>query len=160
MHKFIATIKIIGVNPFVFVPKKILKEIFKEAGKNKGPIPICGTINSQKYKQTLVKFKGDWRLYINTSMLKHSPKKIGETVSLTLKHDDSDRTIKPHPKLLIALAENKNAGDIFKNLPPYRKHEIIRYISHLKTESSIDRNIKKAIEHLSGKNKFAGREKP
>jgi len=40
MHKFSASLAIIGVNPFVFVPEPILKELFAKAGKDKGHIPI------------------------------------------------------------------------------------------------------------------------
>src|SRR5690606_41266848 len=61
---------IIGVNPFVFVPEDILKAIFEQAGKDKGPIPIKGLVNGKPYTQTLVKYSGEWRLYINMIMLK------------------------------------------------------------------------------------------
>lgn len=160
MQKFKAEIKLIGINPFVFVPEKILKNIFIQAGKDKGHIPIHGTINAKPYKQTLVKYSGDWRLYINTSMLKNSPKRIGEKIELTLEFDPSDRTIKPHPEFGKALKQNKEAKVKFKNLRPSLQHEIVRYISNLKTEESVDRNILKAINFLLGKGKFVGREKP
>jgi hypothetical protein len=62
MHKFKARLGIIGINPFVHVPKKILSDIFKSAGKEKGHIPICGNINGKPYRQTLVKYSGEWRL--------------------------------------------------------------------------------------------------
>jgi hypothetical protein len=71
-------IEIIGINPFVFIPENILENIFEQAGKNKGPIPVKG----------------------------------------------------------------------------------IRYISFLKTEESIDINIKKAIDFLMGRGRFAGRNNP
>src|SRR6185312_5800928 len=100
MDRFKAEIEIIGVNPFVLVPAKVLRNIFKQAGKEKGAIPIKGTINDKPYIQTLVRFKGEWRLYINTSMLKNSPKRIGEIVVLTIEFDASDRTIKAHPNLV------------------------------------------------------------
>jgi len=160
MNKFKADIKIIGINPFVFVPDRILKKIFKQAGKDKGPIPIRGTINGQPFKQTLVKYRGDWRLYINTTMLKNSPKRIGETIAIEVQFDPISRNIKPHPKLVLAFKENKDAKKIFDNLPPSRQHEIIRYISFLKTEESVIRNITRAIDHLVGKDRFVGRDKP
>ncbi len=160
MQKFKSKIEIIGANPFVFVPTKILKSIFDQAGKDKGHIPIYGTINSKFYRQTLVKFKGAWRLYINTTMLKNSPKRIGETIELTIEFDPSDRSIKPHPKLEKALKNNKEAKIKFDSLSPSRKHEIVRYISFLKTEESIDRNVKKAIAYLLEKGRFVGRDKP
>lgn len=47
MHKlkFKADIKIIGINPFVFVPEKVLSEIFKQAQKDKSPIPVIVSID-------------------------------------------------------------------------------------------------------------------
>ena len=160
MHQFKAIIEIIGVNPFVFVPGKILEEIFQQAGKNKGHIPVCGTINGKGFKQTLVKYSGHWRLYINTTMLKNSPKRIGETVDVTLAFDPADRTIVQHPKLVKALKESPEAKSVFDALPPSRQKEIVRYISSLKTEESVDKNVARAVQFLLGKDRFVGRDKP
>lgn len=157
MHKFKAKIGLIGINPFVFVPTKILTQIFMQAGKDKGYIPVCGTVNKEPYIQTLVKYKGEWRLYINTSMLKNAPKRIGEEIEITIELDSSERTLTPHPQLIAALVENKKAKSVFDNLSPSRQKEIIRYISFLKSEESINKNIEKAIGFLNGKNHFLGR---
>jgi hypothetical protein len=160
MKSFKAEIKIIGINPYVSLSQKMLDELFKQAGKDKGPIPIKGLINGKAYKQTLMKFRGEWRLYINTSMLKDSPKKIGETVELTVQYDPEKRTI-PLPYAFIkALKENKKAKEVFDHLSPSRQHEIVRYIANLKSEESMQRNVIKAINFLSGKGKFVGRDKP
>lgn len=160
IHRFKADLEIIGINPFVFVPENILSQIFKEAGKDKGYIPICGTINGKDYTQTLVKYRGDWRLYINTVMLQNSPKRIGENIEITIQVDLSDRTVQPHPKLTEALNKNKQAKKVFDNLSPSKQKEILRYISSLKSEESIKNNIKKAIGFLKGENRFVGRDKP
>jgi uncharacterized protein YdeI (YjbR/CyaY-like superfamily) len=160
VHKFNASLDIIGINPFVFVPQQILNAIFKQAGKDKGHIPVTGTVNNKAYKQTLVKFQGEWRLYINTLMLKDSPKRIGETLKLSITFDPSDRTIKPHPLLTKALKANPEAQKVFEKLPPSRQKEIVRYISFLKTEESITRNIARTIDFLLGNNRFVGRDKP
>ena len=159
MNKFKADIEIIGVNPFVSVPGRILKNVFKQADKDKGPIPIRGTINGNPYKQTLVKYRGAWRLYVNTTMLKNSPKRIGETVAIEVEFDPISRMIEPHPKLVTAFKENKEAKKIFDSLPTSRQKEIVRYISFLKTEESVIKNIKRAIDYLMGKNRFVGRDK-
>ncbi len=65
MNSFKAKIEIIGINPFVFLPARVLKAIFIQAGKEKGPIPVRGTIDGHPYIQTLVMYSGAWRLYIN-----------------------------------------------------------------------------------------------
>lgn len=160
LYKFKAKLDIIGINPFVFVPDKILSAIFKQAGKDKGHIPVAGTVNGNSYKQTLVRFKGSWRLYINTIMLKNSPERVGDTLELTIAFDPVDRTLAAHPKLKQALKENPKSKVIFDSLPKSRQQEIIRYISFLKTEESINRNIHKAIDFLNGKGRFVGRDKP
>ena len=160
MHSFKAEIKIIGINPFVFVPKHILKNIFVEAGKDKGYIPICGMVNEKEYVQTLLKYQGDWRLYINTTMLPNSPKRIGELIKVTIKLDTQDRTIKPNPKLVKAFDENKEAKNVFDKLTASKQKEIIRYISFLKSDVSIGKNIEKVVGFLTGKNKFLGRNNP
>lgn len=160
MLQFNATLEIISGNPFVYVPESILQEIFLQAGKSKGPIPIRGAIHEKAYQQTLVKYAGHWRLYINMEMLHHSPNRIGETIDVTIEFDPSDRTIEPHPKLLQALAENEAAKAVFDQLQPSRKKEIVRYISFLKSEASVEKNIRRAINFLLGKERFVGRDKP
>lgn len=158
--QFSAKIEIIGINPFVFVPDAILQIIFRQAGKNKGYIPIKGTINDNPYRQTLVRYSGEWRLYINTIMLKNSPKRIGEIVTLTITFDPESRAIDMPDDFAKALAENQEANLVFEQLSASRKHEIVRYLARLKTKETLDRNITKAINFLLGKEKFVGREKP
>lgn len=157
MYEFNAKLEIIGINPFVFVPDEVLTAVKTQAGKDKSPIPIKGFINGISFRQTLVRYRGAWRLYINMEMLKDSPKRIGEVVMLKIAFDPSERTIDPHPKLADALAENKRARERFDALAPYMQKEIIRYISLLKTEASIERNVAKAIDFLLGNGPFIGR---
>jgi hypothetical protein len=157
---FKAKIEIIGINPFVFVPNNILKSIFEQAGKDKGHIPIKGTINDNPYKQTLVRYSGEWRLYVNTSMLKNSPKRIGEIIALTVSFDPESRAIEMLSDFAEALKANPEANLVFEQLTASRKQEIVRYLARLKTKESLDKNILRAINFLTGKERFVGREKP
>ncbi|MEL6981054.1 MAG: YdeI/OmpD-associated family protein [Actinomycetota bacterium] len=151
---------IIDGNPFVLLPSAVLDRLFDEAGRSKGPIPIRGTINGKPYQQTLVKFSGAWRLYVNLQMLDDSPRRIGETIEVTVGFDPSDREIEPHPKLLAMLAANPVAADVFDGLSPSRRKEIVRYIDALKTEESVDRNVGRARDFLLGNGRFVGRDRP
>jgi len=155
---FKAEIKIIGINPFVFVPEEALNYVFHQSGKNKGQLPVKMKIDGHEFKQTLVKYAGDWRLYLNTPMRKAAGKDIGDPVTFEIEFDTEERTISINPKLLHALAKNKQAKDIFDGLAPHLQKEIIRYIANLKTEESVDRNVKKAIQFLLGKERFIGRD--
>ncbi|MBX2948943.1 MAG: YdeI/OmpD-associated family protein [Crocinitomicaceae bacterium] len=158
MNSFEAQLEIIGINPFVFIPEEILLQLFQQSAKTKGPIRVKGTVNGKEYRQTLVRYKGEWRLYINLQMLANSPRRIGEKLTLTIAFDPEERTVNMHPKFLRALAENPAAKQAFEALIPSRRFEIIRYIAQLKTEESVDRNVQKAILHLEGKGRFAGRD--
>jgi hypothetical protein len=160
MYQFNAEIDIIGGNPFVFVPEGILLAIFKQAGKDKGPIPIFGTLNERPYRQTLVKYDGQWRLYINTAMLKNSPKRIGEMVEITVGFDPKSRAIEPPESFLKALNENEEAKAVFDGLPASRKLEIVRYLARLKSEETLEKNVLRAIRFLLGQERFIGRDKP
>ncbi|KXH84577.1 YdeI/OmpD-associated family protein [Chryseobacterium kwangjuense] len=154
---FTAALDIIGINPFVFVPEDILALIFEKAGKDKSPVPVKGTVNGKEFQQNLMKYKGEWRLYVNLLMLKNSPKRIGEILEIFIEYDDSDRSIAIHPKLDEAIKASPVASGNFENLIPSRRHELIRYINNLKTEASIDRNIEKIIRHLHGETDFFGK---
>lgn len=159
-HTFSATIEIIGVNPYVFVPVKILEQVFRDAGKTKGKIPVRMHIDGHEFIQTLIKYSGDWRLYLNTPMRKAAKKEVGDTACFDIAYDPIIREVSMHPKLVKALKANKKAKGIYDGLRPSLQLEIVRYISFLKTEESVDRNVARAINFLLGKERFIGRDKP
>lgn len=154
---FTATLEIIGINPFVFIPEEVLEGVFEASGKNKSPIPVKGTVNGKEFQQNLMKYLGEWRLYVNLIMLKNSPKRIGETIEVVLEYDNSDRSISIHPQLEEAIKGSVLATSNFQKLIPSRRNELIRYINNLKTEVSIQRNIEKIIRHLHGETDFFGK---
>lgn len=158
--RFNAQLDIIDGNPFVPVPPAVLDDVFHEAGRSKGPIPVRGTINKKPYQQTLVKFRGAWRLYVNMQMLDDSPQRFGEAIEVTIGVDRSDRTIQPHPKLTAILDADPAAKAVFDGLAPSKQKEIVRYIGGLKTEKSVDRNVARARDFLLGKTRFVGRDSP
>lgn len=160
MNTFKAHLKIIGVNPYVDVPPDILHSIFTHSGRDKGPIPVSGTVNDVPYTQTLVRYAGQWRLYINLKMLPNSPKRIGEELSISIDYDPKDRTLSLHPSLAAALHANSAAQHVFQSLSPSRQHEINRYICNLKSEAKVHENVERAVNFLLGNGRFVGRDKP
>ncbi len=151
MQMFIKKIDIIGVNPYVEIPGNVLEQLLKQSGKDKGPIPVKGLINGHSFIQTIVKYQGLWRLYLNTPMREESGTKVGDTVTIALEYDSDPRTIEVPEKFKQALMDNKEATEAFEKLPPYRQKEITRYLANLKTEETLDRNIQKTLDFLSGK---------
>ena len=160
MIKFKAKIEIIGVNPFVFLPEGALRKVFMQAGKDKGKIPVKMKIDGHEFPQTLIKWSGAWRLYLNTPMRKAAKKEVGDVANFEIAYDPIERVFPMHPKFEKALLENKAARKVFDSLRPSLQLEINRYFGFLKTESSVDRNVTKAIQFLLGNGRFVARDQP
>lgn len=160
MKSFSATIYKIGINPYVLLPPAVLQHIFEKAGKDKGPIPVKGKIDGHPFSQTLVKYSGKWRLYLNTPMRTVAGKETGDKVTIAVAYDPAERKTPEHPGFIAILGKNKEAMAVYKTLAPYLQKEINRYLQQLKTEASVQRNIEKAIQFLLGKERFVGRDKP
>jgi hypothetical protein len=151
MYTFSATIEIIDINPYVEVPQDILQSLLKDAKKQSGPIPVKGKLNGKLYKQTVVKFRGLWRLYLNTPMREVTQTIVGDKVTVEIMYDAKPRTV-PIPKAFAEmLYKHKQAKEAFEKLSPYRQKEILRYLGSLKSEEALQRNIQKTIQFLTGK---------
>ena len=159
MKPFSAKIHIIGINPYVSLPLELLKYIFQKAGKDKGAIPVQLKIDGKNYIQNLVKYSGKWRLYLNTPMRKAAGKDVGDTIVIKIDFDSKPRITPMHPKLKLAFKENPTVKKAFEKLSPSRRKEILRYINFLKSEESVNKNIQRAIAHLTNSKPFIGREK-
>lgn len=157
-YTFFSKLDIIGINPFVFVPEEILQKLFIDANRNKGNIPIKVSVNgSEFFPQTLLRYQGEWRLYINTMILKDSPKRIAEVLQVTILLNLESREIPMDPIFLLALENNLEAKKVYDSLIPSLQKEINRYINNLKSENSKLKNVDKAIQFLLGQEKFVGR---
>jgi hypothetical protein len=151
MKPFPAKIRIIGINPYILLPPTVLKSIFTVAGRDRGPLPVKGTINGKPYLQTLVKFSGAWRLYVNGPMLKATGLAVGDSARFTILYDPKPR-LSPMPTLLKrALATDTKAKATFDALSASRQKEIKRYLNNLKAPATLDRNVTTVLRHLGGK---------
>ena len=117
-------------------------------------------MDEHEFTQTLIKWSGAWRLYLNTPMRKAAQKEVGDVANFEIAHDPRERTVPMHPKFKKALRENKEAQKVFDRLRPSLQLEINRYFSNLKTEMTVDKNVVKAIQFLLGKGRFVARDKP
>jgi hypothetical protein len=156
---FSEKISIINGNPYVRPPDSVLLSIFKEAGKKTSPIPIKGKINGAVFQQSLVRYQGDWRLYVNIIMAKAAKIKFSKSISEIVGREAKFEVVfNPNPPqynmvpfLKEALDKNSRAKNHWEKLTPGRQKEILRYFSWLKSEEARQRNLKKVIDVLSGK---------
>ena len=146
--RFKAKIYKVGINPCVKVPPRITDKLVAV----KGYISVKGTINKHAFHQTLTPVKNDHhRLYVNIPMLKGGSAAVGDTASFTLMQDVKRKaTTFAVPKQLAAALKANGVLAPFKALTPSRRNEINKYISRLRSEEALARNIGKVIDQLKG----------
>ena len=148
MPRFSKPIYKLGINPVVDPPDDILRAIFEAAAKSKGPIPVRGRLNGAEFIQTLVRFRGAWRLYINGPMLRDAGLAVGDVANIDIEFDPRPRELPVPAALAAALKKNRRAAVAFGELTPSRQKEIIRYIGSLKSAEAIAKNVDRVIGQL------------
>ncbi len=150
MYTFSTTVHKIDINPYVQVPDEVLRKLQQDAKKEKGPIPVQGTLQGKPFSTTVVRFRGMWRLYLNTPMREAANVDVGDQVMVEVQFDNVPRTAPAPRKFTLALSKNKQARQAFQKLAPSRQKEILRYLNNLKQPETLQRNIEKVIQFLQG----------
>ncbi len=152
-YHFEAKIYKIGINWAVDVPASIVQEMTPE----KGYIRIKGQINSFEFIQTLVPVKNaPYRLFVNLIMMKGGKTALGETAAFSIaqNHTKVDQ-IYPMPKVLSDALTKHQLQQQFDQLSASRRKDVLKYLSYLKNEETIQKNIDKLISQLHNKDKNA-----
>lgn len=157
--KFLGRVSIIHGNPYVRPPDDVLEALFEQAGKKTSPISIKGKINGARFQQSLVRYMGDWRLYVNIIMAKAAKIKfiksiseiVGNETTFEIQFDTKPPIYKMVTLLKNSLDNNPVAKANWEKLTPSRQKEVLRYFSWLKSDEAKERNLKKIIEMLGGK---------
>ncbi|HLA97102.1 MAG TPA: YdeI/OmpD-associated family protein [Anaerolineales bacterium] len=102
------------------------------------------------FSATVVRFRGMWRLYLNTAMREAARIKVGGSVRIEVEFDSTPRTVPAPRKFTLALSKNRRAREAFEKLAPSRQKEILRYLNSLKRAETLERNIEKIIQSLQG----------
>lgn len=145
--KFKAALYKVGINPCVKVPTRITNQLIVQ----KGFIYIKGKIGDHAFKQTLVPIKNaPYRLYVNGPMIKGAQVKLGETVVFEIEQDSPKSRNVSMSKFFRDELKRNEVMNLFRKLTPSRQKEILKYLSFLKTEESVKRNVKKVINGLKG----------
>lgn len=140
-----------GINFCVDVPENITSRL----AAVKGFIKVKGMINHFPFKKSLVPVKnGLYRLFINIPTLKGGQTKVGETANFVIEQDyENIRKEYPIPDLLKNQLKQRNLIADFNNLSNARKNDILKYLSYVKTEDTMQKNIQKLIIQLEEKQK-------
>jgi hypothetical protein len=160
--RFRSLIEINNINPYVLVSAQRATRL--QAGWRK-PLPVRVRVNGRPEKPWCINMMpigdGSFYLYLHGDVRKASDTKVGQTVSVELEFDDEYRSGPAHPMPLWfseALDQNRIARRAWSGLIPSRQKEILRYFSRLKTPEAQARNVRRAMQVLSGgKGRFMAR---
>lgn len=150
-HQFKAKIYPIGINWAVDVPLRISKQMTP----TKGYIKIKGNINNFGFIQTLVPVKDSpYRLFVNKMMMEGGKTALGKVAAFVIEQDNHAE-IKAYPPSKMLTAELRKYGltKAFNALTPSRKKDVLKYLSFIRTEATLKKNIDKLINQLKNKEK-------
>jgi hypothetical protein len=148
---FSAKVRKIDINPYVQVPIDVVRKLQEEAKKARGPIQVKGTLQGKPFLANVVKFRGMWRLYLNTPMRQTANVEVADQVTIAIEFDPTPRTVPTPRKFTMALSKNKQAKEAFQKLAPSRQKEILHYLNSLKQTETLERNIEKVLQFLESK---------
>ncbi|MEO6098484.1 MAG: YdeI/OmpD-associated family protein [Fibrobacteria bacterium] len=153
LQSFMATMEILGINPYVRVTAaraKALKPGWRKA------MPVRVRINGKPEKawpiNMMPKGDGSFLLYLHASVRKASGTGVGDRVRVEVAFD-ADYAGGPAPMptwFREALRRELKVGKAFQALPPSRKKELVRYLALLKSPEARERNLVQALRVLSG----------
>lgn len=150
-HSFKARIYKTGINWCVDVPSKIIKQLTAD----KGRFHIKGQINGFDFIKTLVPVKGrPYRLFVNQAMMKGGGTAVDKTAGFKIE-PNKKKAVKAYraPKALTEQLKLHKLTQEFKAITPSRKKEILKYLSAIKTEEILLKNVDKVIRQLKNKEK-------
>jgi len=149
--EFRAKIYKTGINWCVNVPLRISKRMIPV----KGYIKIKGQINNYDFTKSLVPVKNKpYRLFVNAYMMKGGETALGKVARFSIEQT-TKKEVKNYstPKLLRESLKKEGLTKSFNQLTPSRKKDILKYLSFVKTDETMKKNVNKLIAQLKAKKK-------
>lgn len=152
---FTSIINIRGINPYVPVSAARANKIKAPWRK---PMPVLLRVNGEPKTPWRINMMprgdGGFYLYLHGQVRKAAGVTVGDRVNVSVAFD---ARYKGGPQrtpawFASALRNNDKAHGNWKKLSPSRKKEMVRYLGSLKSTEARERNLKKAIAVLAGKN--------
>ena len=138
----------LGINPCVDVPEKIVTALLLLANKKNTPVQVKCDLNGADFDANVVRYSGNWRLYLNTPMRKSVRKDVGDTIRIRLSYDPTVR-MPPTPEAFRqALRDDKGAQKAWRLQPTPKRREILYFLNDKKTAADLARAIAETIKLL------------
>lgn len=116
-------------------------------------VPVKVSINGADYRSTIFRMGGKYLLAIPKRFRKAANVSGGEMITVEIERDTEIRVIVPPQDLAEALAENKEAKEIWENLSYTFQREYVLAIEDAKRAETRERRVRKTIAELLKKKK-------
>jgi hypothetical protein len=148
MQVFSATIVKLGINACVNVPEKIVKSLLVAASKKSAPVQVRCVVNGVDFDANVVRYSGDWRLYLNLVTRRAAGCDIGDKVKIHLAYDPSMR-MPPMPEpFRQALRGNPDLLKAWRLRPSAKRREILQSLIDKKSDAELAPAIIETIKLL------------
>ena len=145
---FSATIHKLGINPCVDVPASIVAALLRMANKKNTPVQVKCDLNGTVFDANVVRYMGNWRLYLNTPVRKSAKKDVGDTIKIKISYDPTIRMPPTPDAFRQALRDDKNAQTAWRLRPTPKRREILQALSDKKNDAELAHGIAETIELL------------
>ena len=119
-------------------------------------VPVRGTINGFAFRLSLMPMGGCHGMAINRTMRDGARVRAGDTVSVVMERDETERIVEAPPLLKKELTKSKAAQADWEKLSFTNKKEIALSISSAKQEETRRRRMAKAMDILKTGKKWMG----
>jgi hypothetical protein len=148
MHVFSAPIVKLGINACVNVPEKIVKNLLAAAGKKSAPVQVKCVLNGVDFDANVVRYSGDWRLYLNMVTRRNAGCDIGDKVKIHLAYDPSIRMPPMPEQFQQALRGNSDLQKAWRLRPSAKRREILESLNGKQSNAELAHSIAETIELL------------
>ena len=155
-HVFAAKIYKVGIIRFVDVPR----EVSRELGSGSAHIAVQGSVEGVPLRTTMVPAgNGCHRLAIHGDIYRKLRIDAGAVVEISIELDEESREPVLPPALVSALKFSKVAAAEFRAMSTALRRQIVRYLTDVKSQATLERRVAKFITHLE-RNPPSKRKKP
>jgi hypothetical protein len=142
---FVAKIYKVGVIRYVDVPATASKAL----GVKGAAVPVCGSVEAVPLRTTMVsRGNGCYRLAIHGDIRKKLRIDAGAVVEVALEIDEEPREPALPPAMVLALRNSPKAQTNFRAMTTALRRQIVRYITSVKQQSTLERRVAGIIRRL------------
>ena len=143
-HVFSGRIYKVGMIRYVDVPADISKKL--DGGVH---VPVAGEVDGIPLRTTLVsRGRGAYRLAIHGDIRKKLRVDSGAVVEVAIALDEQSREPELPPALALALRNAPRAQQKFRGMTTALRRQIVRYLTAVKTQETLERRIVKFVARL------------